>query len=268
MTSRSRKPRRRRQAIVSALTILGISLVQVLDWARQRSSATATPVLAPHRPPVLVLAQPLVGESLPDDRPIILFRFAAGEPADPVDVSTFSVSVDGEDRSALFRVTNGEAWGPLSTSSPDGASRVASGEHHVGARVCSVRGSCTRVRAVVIVAPFSGEVEDDEGRPRAVSSGPLRRMAREIEAMTIALAPHEREGLEAVLREHHVTDKDRERAELRMRAVVALRRGAVASEKKGRCGYAHSQHAVITGSYESGSSRTKWKWADRTDQSE
>jgi hypothetical protein len=62
----------------------------------------------------------------------------------------------------------------------------------------------------------------------------MRVLAREIDKMTIALAPHEREGLEALLQQRLGVDKDAERAELRRQVTTALERGAVASEKERR----------------------------------
>jgi hypothetical protein len=62
----------------------------------------------------------------------------------------------------------------------------------------------------------------------------LRLMAKEVDAMTIALAPHERDGLEALLSSRLGIDKDAERDEMRRKVAVALQRGTVASEKERR----------------------------------
>jgi hypothetical protein len=62
----------------------------------------------------------------------------------------------------------------------------------------------------------------------------LRLIGREIDAMTIALAPHERDGLEAILRERFGVDKDVERAELKQQIAAVIARGTVASEKERR----------------------------------
>ena len=51
--------------------------------------------------------------SVPQDQPLVVFRFAPGEPADPVDLASFAVVVDDSARTALFHVTQGEAWGRL-----------------------------------------------------------------------------------------------------------------------------------------------------------
>lgn len=69
------------------------------------------------------------------------------------------------------------------------------------------------------------------------AKGELRRMrivARDIDAMTLALAPHEREGLEAILQHRLGIDKEAERTELSRLAAVAIKRGQVASEKERR----------------------------------
>jgi hypothetical protein len=55
-----------------------------------------------YRPPALALVQPAAGGSVPQDRPVVVFRFAAGEPNDLIDVRSFAVAVDGHDRTQLF----------------------------------------------------------------------------------------------------------------------------------------------------------------------
>ena len=62
----------------------------------------------------------------------------------------------------------------------------------------------------------------------------LRLIGREVDAMTIALAPHERDGLEAILRDRFGVDADAERAELKRRVAAVIARGTVASEKERR----------------------------------
>jgi hypothetical protein len=60
----------------------------------------------------------------------------------------------------------------------------------------------------------------------------MRSIAREVDELTVALPSHHRDGLEALLRDRLGVDKEAERAQLRARAEVALRRGGVASEKE------------------------------------
>jgi hypothetical protein len=47
--------------------------------------ATNAPVLAAYRAPTIALVQPPAGGSVPQDKPVVVFRFAAGEPDDPID---------------------------------------------------------------------------------------------------------------------------------------------------------------------------------------
>ena len=62
----------------------------------------------------------------------------------------------------------------------------------------------------------------------------MRLIAREVDAMTIGLAPHERDGLEALLNERLGVDKDAERSALSKHVAAVLERGTIASEKERR----------------------------------
>ena len=62
----------------------------------------------------------------------------------------------------------------------------------------------------------------------------LRMIAREVDAMTIGLAPEQRDGLDALLRQRIGVDKDKERKNLSERVAQILRRGTIASEKERR----------------------------------
>jgi hypothetical protein len=62
----------------------------------------------------------------------------------------------------------------------------------------------------------------------------IRLMARDVDAMTVALASHERDGLEALLKTRLGVDKDAEREVLRAYVSRLLERGTVASEKERR----------------------------------
>lgn len=103
--------------------------------------------LAPYRLPLLALAQPAEGVALPDDKPVAVFRFVSAEPNDPIDALSFSVSVDGVDRTALFTLAHGEAWGPLAPEEE----LLAPGQHAVRARICSARGACGVAQGTVTV---------------------------------------------------------------------------------------------------------------------
>lgn len=107
------------------------------------------PVLPTHRLPVIALVQPAEGATLAQDRPIVMFRFAGGEPNDPIDLATFAVTVDGVDRTSLFQVTAGEAWGPLVSAN----TVPPAGIHQLTARICSARGACAVASTAVSVVP-------------------------------------------------------------------------------------------------------------------
>ena len=131
---------------------------------------TTSPVLAPYRVPVLALVQPATG-TVTQDQPVVVFRFAHGEPGDPIDLASFAVSVDGEDRTRLFQVATGaaggDAWGPLDTPG-DGSLTV--GAHQVVARICSTRGACASAASAVIVMPPlvqpAGDAAPDDKKSR------------------------------------------------------------------------------------------------------
>jgi hypothetical protein len=123
------------------------------------------PPVAPYRAPQLALVQPAPGVAVPQDRPVVVFRFSPGEPADPLDLASFAVAVDGVDRTALFQVSASEAWGPLAPPGPpniggEGAALVAPGEHRVSARICSSRGACTTIAAAISVVPGHSKPTD------------------------------------------------------------------------------------------------------------
>ena len=139
-------------------------------------SATAT--LAPYRAPLLALVQPAVvaapggtsaAGSVPRDKPVVVFRFAAGEADDPLDVRSFVVAVDGADRTALFQTTvaqaGGQAWGPLASDEQRARGELAVGAHRVVARICSTRGACATADEQVLVVP--GVVDESETPSRS-----------------------------------------------------------------------------------------------------
>jgi hypothetical protein len=96
------------------------------------------------------MAYPEHGGPIPADRPLVVFRFASSEADDPVDPGSFRAVVDGTDRTALFRLTIGEAWGMLADSTSTSAV-AAPGPHAVSARICSARGACARLDATLLV---------------------------------------------------------------------------------------------------------------------
>jgi len=103
------------------------------------------PVIAGFHAPAIALASPMDGFAVPQDKAVAVFRFAAAEPTDPIDALSFSVAVDGQDRTPLFQLVGNEAWGQLT---PTGRT-LGVGPHEVWARVCSQRGICSVARATV-----------------------------------------------------------------------------------------------------------------------
>jgi hypothetical protein len=114
----------------------------------EAQQATPAASLPAYRPPALALVQPAAGGSLPSDKPVLVFRFAPGEANDPIDAHSFTVTVNGVDRTDRFQVTAAEGWGPLADAEAGG---VRVGPRQVFARVCSTRGACAEVAAVVPV---------------------------------------------------------------------------------------------------------------------
>ena len=143
------------------------------------SPSSTADALAPYRAPRIALAQPAAAEaggggSVPQDRPVVVFRFAAGEPDDPLDVRSLAVAVDGTDRTALFQTTatpaGGQAWGPLADDAAIRRGQLAAGVHRVVARICSTRGACGTTEVQVLVVPgltASGGASADEPKSAA-----------------------------------------------------------------------------------------------------
>jgi hypothetical protein len=135
-------------------------VVLALIVASASAASAQQTALPPYHPPVLALAQPAAGTGLPQDRPVVVLRFAQGEPNDPIDVGSFAVAVDGQDRTRQFQVTASEAWGTL--AAPDDDSAIDAGAHQLAARICSARGACTELSATVsVVPPTVGGVVDE-----------------------------------------------------------------------------------------------------------
>lgn len=111
-------------------------------------------------PPRLIVAYPTAGASVPSGRPTVMFRYASDEPSDPLDLRSLMILVDSVDRTAHFRATADAAWGPII----DGpAERIAA--HRVQARICTVRGACAEVSAIVTVIA-SGVTTDAMSKDR------------------------------------------------------------------------------------------------------
>lgn len=120
----------------------------------QTQSGTQASAVVAYRAPLMALAQPVDGGSVPEDKPVVVFRFMSGEPMDPIDALSFSVSVDGSDRTDLFQLTQGEAWGRLTSESD----LLANGQHDVRARICTARGACAATKNSVVVIVESAAI--------------------------------------------------------------------------------------------------------------
>ena len=149
---------------IAMVPCLGLSFVPL----KAQQPPSAGPSLPPYRSPALALVQPAAGGTVPSDKPIVVFRFAPGEPNDPIDAHSFAVVVDGADRTAAFQVTGMEAWGALVNPGDRDASP---GTRQVFARICSARGACAEVSASVAVIEAG---HNSQVLPQA-SSAPTRR---------------------------------------------------------------------------------------------
>lgn len=157
------------------------------------SSAQGGVALAAYRLPTIALVQPSGAATLPSDRPVVVFRFAPGEPNDPIDLASFAVTVNGRDRTRFFRVTGAEAWGSLAgDAAASGDSSLALGTHQVTARICSARGACGVIVSSLTVVPSQLESPSPhpaaEGRAADSSSSASSRRRRVIDAILAALS--------------------------------------------------------------------------------
>ncbi len=124
------------------------------------------PGIAAYRTPMIAMVQPTSttqtgvapGGSVPQDRPVVVFRFLQGEATDPIDVASFSLTItgpglsaSGENRTTLFQIATADAWGPLADLKA--SSLIAPGTYQVTARICSTRGACTTSTTPVTVTP-------------------------------------------------------------------------------------------------------------------
>lgn len=129
--------------------IIACSCALMVAYRSEAQQPTVGSPLPSYHPPMLALAQPANGGSIPQDRPVVVFRFAPGDSTDPVDARSFTITVDGKDRSAAFQAARDMVWGAL--ASADQASELRLGAHTIVARICSIRGTCADVSATVMV---------------------------------------------------------------------------------------------------------------------
>ncbi len=113
-----------------------------------------------YAPPRLVLAHPAPGVSVPGDQSTVVFQYASAD-ADPLDLRTLTVTVDGVDRTPHFRVTADAAWGRIA----DG-DEVGIRAYDIRARICSVRGICVSAGAIVSVLGKPGARQTSPNKDR------------------------------------------------------------------------------------------------------
>ena len=155
----------------TTLWIAATSLAALVLPLAAVAQPPAPTLRAAYRVPSIVLAQPTEGGTLPQDRPVLVFRFAAADVSDPLDLGSLRVSADGRDVTSGFQVTPNEAWGKLEPPPLSGVPMVGAGLHAVSARICSLRGSCGAVTASVTVSAVAPSLES---KPNAAkpSAGP------------------------------------------------------------------------------------------------
>lgn len=146
-TSSSREPRPAAWAAAVSLFTLALA-----PGACAQQPVPAPP-LASYRPLELALVQPATGGIVPQDRPVVVFRFAPGDSTDPIDARSFAITVDGVDRTSSFQATREMAVGLLVRDSAANSPAFTPGIHQLHARVCSLRGVCTELDASVTVVP-------------------------------------------------------------------------------------------------------------------
>jgi hypothetical protein len=136
---------------------LSIALTITLPAAASCAALVAALTSTRHAPvthsvagaPTIALVQPVAGGAVPRDRPVVGFRYASSTEADPIDIGSFAVSVDGVDRTPAFTLSPSEGWGAL--PSGEGRDGLSLGSHSIEARICSVRGACARVASAILV---------------------------------------------------------------------------------------------------------------------
>ncbi|HZE09489.1 MAG TPA: hypothetical protein VE110_12110 [Gemmatimonadaceae bacterium] len=122
-------------------------------WGVVHKAKAQTSPPPAYRLPALIVAAPADGAPLPEDKPVAVLRFASVEPTDPIDALSFSVAVDGKDKTSLFQATQDEAWGPLVGP----GETLTLGQHDLAARICTSHGACVTTKATVtVVAGASG----------------------------------------------------------------------------------------------------------------
>lgn len=153
--------------IVTALAVC--ALPRAMYGQSEAPPAGVTGAASAYRIPVLALVQPTSGGTVPQDKPVVVFRFAQGEPDDQLDLRSFSVAVDGRDVGAGFQIAGSDAWGSLASRAD--AVPIPVGAHEVSAQLCSARGACVIARATVTVMPplMRGALQSNTNAPATTS---------------------------------------------------------------------------------------------------
>jgi hypothetical protein len=147
-------------ALLAGAPSQGSAQQPVPNPAQPPSSVGGDAAVAAYRLPMIVLVQPAGAGTVQRDRPVIVFRFAPGEPNDPIDLASFAVTVDGRDRTRFFQVTGAEAWGSLAgDASAQSDSALTLGTHQISARICSARGACGVIVSSLTVVPSQVEAQ-------------------------------------------------------------------------------------------------------------
>ena len=166
MPRRSSFVRRSCGKLPTATVIIVVAALSVARSSEDQQPVATPAPLPPYHAPQLALVQPASGGSVPQDRPIIVFRFAPGDSSDPVDERSFTVWVDGADRSALFQSARDMAWGALAPS--EELPSLAAGAHAIVARIGSIRGACSDVSVSVAVTAATASIAAPADRKRTL----------------------------------------------------------------------------------------------------
>jgi hypothetical protein len=159
----------------ASLSAMALMLTSATPAFGQDPRSAADSALLTYHPPRIALFQPGEGAALQQDKAVVVIRFAAGDPGDPVDLRSFAISVDAKDETDLFQVAATEAWGPIASR----PSELSVGNHEVATRICSARGACASKTANVTVAK---PMVVDETQPKVVT-----KKRRVIDALLSAL---------------------------------------------------------------------------------
>jgi hypothetical protein len=157
----------RRTPTAHALAAIMACGLPGLLHAQTAAPTPGVPAIAPYRLPAIALVQPQDGGAVYQDRPVIVLRFTAGEPSDPIDATSLAVNVDGVDRSKLFQSAGSDAWGPLAPSAP-ADSPLPLGAHRITARICSQRGACAMTQGTVLTIPNAATATSGPATARSI----------------------------------------------------------------------------------------------------